>query len=338
MKSEFIKKLSFIILFAVIFSVFALNFSVLTVSAEEGDEPNPSGAYLKYTVNVEKKEDDPRLAYHFMTLRKFDYVIQEGDMLEYDVYSYIDEKGWGAIDGDISGVGTIRDSGMSDTEGNGIHTGVDLSTSCFEEWWHRVIPFGITEDENEEKYTVGRTLKQIQLAMHPESDEDVYTGVVLYDNIVITNNGEVKLVIFRDEGDFVPEEVKFSHGQGVKRDAGTIECLVFTDEEMQAFKDAEEAKIKEQESREAAKAEAEAAKQASIEQASIDASIAESEAANNTEAINENPANDSGSSSDKDDGGGLPVGLIIGIIAGVVVIIAVVIVIIMSGKKKDGEK
>ncbi|MCL1857926.1 MAG: hypothetical protein FWF92_01660 [Oscillospiraceae bacterium] len=332
MKSKFIKKISFFVLFAVIFSCFMFMFS-FNVNAEEEIKANPSGAYLKYTVNVNKKEDDPALAYHFITLRKFDYLIQEGDMLEYDVYLYIDEKGWGAIDGEITGVGTIRDSGMSDTDGNGIHTGQDLSGEAFEQWYHRVIPFGITEDENEEKYTVGRPLKQIQLAMHPESDELVYTGVVLYDNIVITNNGEVKLVIFRDEADFVPEEVKFSHAQGLKRDDATVECLVFTPEEEQAFKDAEEAKIKEQESREASKAEAEASKQASIEQASIDASLEASiEEANRTEAINEP------TTSENSDGNDIPVGIIIGIAAGIIVLIVIILIIVTSSKKKGGKK
>ena len=223
MKSKFMKKISFIVLFAVIFSsfIFMFNFTI-NAADEEEVKANPSGAYLKYTVNVHKTLEGNNLAYHFITLRKFDYVIQEGDMLEYDVYLYIDETGWGAIDGEISGVGVIRDSGMRDLDGTGIHTGQDLSGDAFEQWYHRMIPFGLTEEENGDKYTVGRTLKQIQLAMHPSVEENDYQGVVLYDNIVITNNGEVKLVIFRDESDFIPEEVKYSHSQGVKKEDGKI--------------------------------------------------------------------------------------------------------------------
>ena len=334
MKSKFIKKISFVLLFALIFSGFMFMFSVSVSAADDEVKADPSGAYLKYTVNVKKKEGDAALAYHFITLRKFDYIIQEGDMLEYDVYLYIDEGGWGAIDGDIKGVGVIRDSGMVDLDGNGIHTGVDLSGEAFEEWYHRIIPFGLTEDDNGEKYTVGRTLTQIQLAMHPVSDELVYTGVVLYDNIVITNNGEVKLVVFKDEGDFVPEEVKFSHAQGLKKEDATIELCVFTDEEMQTMKDKEEAKIRELEARELAKAEAEAAKEASREQASIDAAIEASiEEANRTEAINE-PDN----SPSDDDGGGINIGLIAIIaVAGVVIVVVVIVVIVVSGKKKGGK-
>jgi len=334
MKVKSVKKISFIVLFAVIFSAFIFLFN-FTVSAEDEVKANPSGAYLKYTVNVNKKEDGPSLAYHFITLRKFSYEIQEGDMLEYDVYLYIDEKGWGAIDGEIAGVGVIRDSGMIDLDGTNIHTGNDLSGFAFEEWYHRVIPFGLTEDENGDKYTVGRTLKQIQLAMHPDSDELVYTGVVLYDNIVITNNGEVKLVIFKDESDFIPEEVKYSHSQGLKKDDAKVECLVFTPEEEQAFKDAEEAKIKAAEEKAQKEQESREAAEASKEQASIDASIAESEAANNTEAINE-AATEDGSATEDD--GDMNMGLVIGISVGVPVFMFIIIMIVVISKKKGGKK
>jgi len=249
-------------------------------------------------------------------------------MLEYDVFSYVDEAGWGAIDGDIVGAGVLRGVPTTDTEGNGIHTGVDLSASCYDQWWHRVVILGVTE-EDADLYTVGRKFSNVQIAMHPGSGEDGIEGVVLYDNIVITNNGEVKLVIFRDESDFDPDSVRFSHCQGT--DKGKLECLVFTDAEMQAFKDAEEAKIREEESREASKAEAEASREASREQASIDASIAasisEEEAANATEAPTESK-----------NEGGLNLGLIIGIAAGVVVIIVVIVVIAVTGKKKGGKE
>ena len=330
-------KISFVILFAMFFSVFFVFAFAPAVTAAEGDKPNPSGAYLKYTVDVSKKGDE-RLAYNFMTIRKLDYVIQEGDVLEYDVYITLDERGWGAVDGEISVVGTIRDSGMSDTENNGIHTGVDLSGEAFEQWYHRVIPFGITEDDNAEKYTVGRTLKLFQLAMHPEADENEYQGVALYDNIVITNNGEVKLVIFRDAEDFAESEVKLSHQSGAK---GTVELLVFTEDEEREFKEAEERAIKEQESREAAKIEAESQRAASIEQASIEASSIEAlkqeeDAAKNTDPINE-PTGNSGSDSDSEANGAVSLVLIIAVAVGVAALIVIIIVIVMTGKKKNKE-
>ena len=324
----------FIILFAVIFSVIAFN---IMANAADDDEvtANPSGAYLKYTVDVNKKDsqDNPNLAHNFMAIRKLDYVIQEGDMLEYDIYITVDEKGWGAIDGVLSGYGeSIRDLGLSDTNGVGVHTGNDLSGYAFEQWYHRIIPFGLTEDESD-KPTVGRTLKQIQLAMHPESSENDYQGIALYDNIVITNNGEVKFVIFKDESDFVPEEVKkVGTPLGSK---GTIEMFVFTPEEEQAFKDAEEAKRIEEESREAARLEAEASKEASREQASIDASVAESEAANNTSPIDEN--NTAGAAENNnieaDGGSTMNISLVIIAAVGIPVLIVIVIFIVVSRKK-----
>jgi len=324
-----IKKLSFIILFAIILSAFAFNFAIN--AAEEEVKANPSGAYLKYTVNVNRKDGD-NLAFNFTILKKLDYVIQEGDMLEYDVMSLVNEGGWGNIDGDIEKVGVLRDSGVLDTLGNSNHTGTDVSEYCYDQWWHRAIILGVTEEENGEKFTVGRKFKNIQLAMHPNnSAEDIYTGVVLYDNIVITNNGEIKLVIFRDEADFDPAEVKFSHNKN-NEGKGSIEMFVFTAEEMQAMKDKEEAKIREAEEKEKAKAEAEASKEASREQASIDASvaasIAEEEAANRTEPITE-PADSNASAEGESN---ILVILICAI--GIPVIFVIVIVVVVVSKKK----
>jgi len=330
------KKISLIILLAMILSALSFNFAV---NAENDEvKANPSGAYLRYTVNITQKTDNS-LAFSFTVLKKLDYIIQEGDMLEYDVMSLIDEGGWGAVDGDIASVGVLRDSGLKDTEGNGVHTGFDLSEFCYDQWWHRVIILGVTEEENGDKYTAGRKFNNIQIAMHPQMSEEQYQGVVLYDNIVITNNGEVKLVIFKDEGDFDPATVKFSHSQNA--DKGLIECLVFTPEEEQAMKDKEEAKIKEQESREASKIEAEISKQASIEQSSIDASMAasisEEEAKNNTDAITaaENE-NENGSESPETESASYLLVIIIAAVAVPVVVVIAVVVVVVSKKKNGG--
>jgi len=319
------KKITAIVLFAIIISVFASNF---TVSAFDGEpKAEPSGAYLKYTVDVSKPEGE-NLAYHFMVImRNMDYVIKEGDLLEYDIYSYIDEPGWGAIDGDISSVGSIRDSGLSDMDGNSVHTGANLAGHIFEQWYRRVIVLGVDEVDSE-KPTIGQTLRNIQIAMHPSVSDNDYQGVVLYDNIRITNNGEVQLVIFQDEGDLDPDSFRLSHRQGAD---GTLEVLVFTPEEEQEFIEAEERKIQEEISREASR-------EASREQASIDASERESQrqaeaeaaAAAATDTINE-PTTGSGSSG---GGDGVNIGLIIGIIAGGVVLIIIIIVIIGISKKK----
>ena len=334
MKSKFTKKISFIVLFAVLFSslFFMFNFTVNAAADDEEIKANPSGAYIKCTATVLKPDTtDKTLAHCSYVIKKTDYVIQEGDMLEYDVKIDFDEYGgFGALDGDVQNFGTsLRDApGMSDQNGVGVHIGTDFREYAYDEWYHRIINIGTTEDEAE-RFTVGKKLINVQFGVHPSSPEPFdFTATVLYDNIVITNNGEVKYVIFRDAEDFNPEDVKKIGGEFV---TPSVECLVFTDEEIQAFKDAEEAKIRELEAKEASKAEAEASREASREQASIDASIAESEAANRTEAISE--PDDSAS-----DDGGVNIGLILGIAGGAVVIVIVIILIAATGKKKDGKK
>ena len=322
------KKTAFIILFALIFSCFA----GFAVNAEEL-KAEPSGAYLKYTIDVNKPEDE-NLAYHFMTiLRNIDYVIKEGDLLMYDVYSYIDEPGWGAIDGEISGVGSIRDSGLRDLEGGSVHTGADLSANVYDQWYRRAILLGVDEIDSD-KPTVGQTLRTFQIAMHPSVSDNDYQGIVLYDNIVIVNSGEIQYVIFQDEGDLDPDSFRLSHRQGA---AGTLEVLVFTPEEEQGFKDAAERKIQEEIAREASR-------EAAREQASIEASERESQrqaeseaaAAAATDAINELAADGGSAGGSSGSGNGPSTGLIIGIIAGSTALAGAVIVIIGINKKKKG--
>ena len=320
-----IKKVSFVILFAVIFSAFMFNF---TVSAET--KAAQEGAYIKYTVDI-NKPDGETLAYNFFNMKQIDYVIQAGDMIEYDVYITVEEAGWGAVDGNATTpTGNLRDTGSVDTDGASIHTGSDVSFFAYEKWYHRTLEIG--DNEN----CVGQTINQFQIASHPNNDEASYQGIALYDNIVITNKGEVKLVIFKDEGDWIPDQVKLNHEKDC---TATLEVLVFTAEEMQAFIDAEEAAIKAQEEKEAAKAEAEALRQASVEQASIDAALAAEQAANETEVLSED-ANGDGSeadttnSSDSDDEKSINVLLIVGIVAGVLVIIIIVVVVVSSKKKQ----
>jgi hypothetical protein len=334
------KKIAVIILFALIFS----GLSVFPAGAFEGDPAaEPSGAYLRYTVDVNKSEtqDNPGLAYHYVTIKRgMDYIIQEGDILQYDVYSYIDERGWGAIDGEVSGGAILRNMGLSDTEGIAVHTGADLSGSIFERWHRRQVTLGVTEAENGENYTVGRTLRTIQIAMHPDVSENEYQGVVLYDNIVITNNGEIKLVIFRDEGDLDPADFRFSHAQGATPRADAVEILVFSDEEIQAFRDEEERKIREEEERQAAREAAAAEAAAERERQAAEAAAAaqdeaEAEAQAGEAAVNDDPPADADGGS---EGRRVSLAAIIVIAAGAFVALGIVIALGVSAsrKKKKG--
>ena len=309
------------------------------VAAQE-TKPNPSGAYLKFTVDVNKADDEMPLAFNYYYIKDFEYVIQEGDKLEYDVWLSIEETGWGHVDGDISypgGRANMRDnSNFQDQEGTGFHTGQDISFYAYNRWFHRIINLGVTEEEavDSSKSTVGSTLHFLQLSMHPSVDENNYQGYVLYDNIVITNNGEVKFVIFQNADDLNPEEMRLSHNRG---SASTVEILVFTDEEMQSFQAEEEARIRAAEEREAARLEAEAQRQAEAEER---ARIAEEQAAQQAEAELEAENNDAENDtpiaptleSNADDSNGISP--IIFILIGIVLV--VVIIIILLVKKKGG--
>lgn len=323
------KKVVALLLFSMLFSMFAL----VNVSAAADSDPNPSGDYIKYTVTVNRPEDETGAAFCFDTIRRFtDYIIEEGDVLEYDVYSSVDEAGWGAIDGEIQDWGVIRDiPGITDQNGKVIHTGENLSEYNFEKWYHRVINIAVNEDESA-KPTIGKKLQQIQVAMHPGSGEDQITGVVYYDNIVITNNGVEKLVIFRDASDYKENEVKHSHKQFIE--SYNVELATFTAEEatqiladMNAEKEAEiQASIEASERKESmdiSRAEAEASRQASIEQSSKDA---EAELSQNNETT-------TGSSSADEEESSLILWIII-IAAAVVVIIVVIVLVSKNGKKK----
>ena len=63
---------------------------------------------------------------------------------------------------------------------------------AYNKWYHRILEVG--DNDN----CVGQTIKDFQIAAHPQNDNLEEHGVVLYDNIVIKNNGEVKLVIFQN--------------------------------------------------------------------------------------------------------------------------------------------
>ncbi|MCL2099806.1 MAG: hypothetical protein FWH24_05150, partial [Oscillospiraceae bacterium] len=301
------KKITALIIFSAVL-IFAFS---LAVSAEAA----PEGAYLKFSVDVDKSNEDGDLAFNYHIIaQNLGYVLQDGDTLEYDVWLSIEETGWGHIDGDIGG-SNLRDRGFVDHEGTTFHTGQDISFSAFESWWHRSVRLGFSEEEANmegiDAATEGKTLNSIQLSMHPAVSEDLYSGYALYDNIVITNNGEVKLVIFQNEGDLDPESFRSSHSRG---STGAVEVLTFTQEEMDGFAAAEAEKIRLAAEREAARIaaqeerEREAAEEAERAEAERLAAEAEAEA-------EESPA-ESGAS---DDGGGLSTGAIVGIIAGAVI-------------------
>lgn len=181
-------------------------------------EAKPSGDYLCYTVDIKKPAGDT-LSYAFTRLKRLDYIIQPGDTLEYDVCIITDSTGLGAVDGEIKGLGrSIRDNGFVDQNGQGIHPGMDLRSYALGKWWHRSINIALDEASapDASNVTVGKVLTELQLAIHPDSaDYSELEAVVYYDNIVITNSGNEKLVIFRDAADFDPSHVATSNKKNI---------------------------------------------------------------------------------------------------------------------------
>ena len=298
----------------------------LKAAAAEGDKANPSGAYIKYTVDVKKPEGET-LAYNWITLKKLDYVFKEGDVVEYDVTFNFEEKGWGHIDGAATGseaTNVFRDlPGARDQNAVPLNTSYDLSDYAYGIWYHRVVE--MTENED----NIGVTWVNFQVGCYPISDELEYQCITLYDNIVITNNGEVQLVIFKDETDWPETRVINAATSNCK---ASVELAVFTDEELDAFAAAEAAKIAEEQARAESRAEAEASRAESRELASIEASIEEASIkASEDQSRADQSAEEAANAQDFAVSG---VTVIVCILAGVVLIVIVVIIIIALKKKK----
>lgn len=331
---KLIKVICLILVFIMVLSSSA----AFTASAARSQEAEPSGAHLRFTVNVDKTNYDGDLAFnYYFIVEDLGYVLQDGDTLEYDVWISIEQTGWGHIDGDIDGA-NLRDRGFRDHEGTSFHTGQDISYFAYNRWFRRRVQLGFSEEnaaaEGVDRPTAGSVLNSIQLSMHPAVPEDLYQGYVLYDNIVITNNGEIQLVIFQNEGDLDPEAFRLSHQRG---STSTVELLVFTEADEQAFRDAEAERERVAAEREAARIEAAAERERQAEEAAAErerlaeeaAAQAEAEAA--AEETEEAPTTTAASPATDDDG--MNIGIIIGIIAGVIII---AVIIIIAAKKKGG--
>jgi hypothetical protein len=157
----------------------------------------PEGDVLAYKISFNKPASEA-FAFAFATIAQPNFKIEDGDLLEYDVYLSEDMSGIGAIDGTLDGGRTMRDSfNMTDTTGLRVHPNADLSDQATGAWYHRVIRLGNAASD-------GATLQTLQLAAHPEAQYGAFTQIdvtVYYDNIVITRDGEVIEYIFENEGD-----------------------------------------------------------------------------------------------------------------------------------------
>ena len=160
----------------------------------------PEGDVLAYRISFNKPASEA-FAFAFATIAQLNFEVQDGDLLEYDVYLSEDMSGIGAIDGTFDGGRTMRDSfNMTDTTGLRVHPNADLSDVATGQWYHRTIRLGNGASD-------GAVLQALQLAAHPEEQYDSFTKLdvtVYYDNIVIVRDGKVIEYIFESEGDISP--------------------------------------------------------------------------------------------------------------------------------------
>ncbi len=173
---------------------------------------SPDGDVIAYRVSFDKPADAP-IAFAFATIAEPNFKIQDGDLLEYDVYLSTDMSGLGAIDGMLDGGRTMRDSfNMTDTTGLRVHPNADLSDVATGKWYHRTIRLGNGASD-------GAILQTLQLAVHPEAQYGPFTKVdatIYYDNIVIVRDGEVVATIFEYEGDVALAQATLKqYAQGV---------------------------------------------------------------------------------------------------------------------------
>lgn len=156
-----------------------------------------SGAVLQLALTI-NKEASTNITYYFLNIMNIDYVVQPGDVIEYDVILKDSLHGIGHVDAALDNDGWLRDCAVIDTDGSNCHPMGDLRTLAYGQVYHRTMRIG-------DKLS-GRTIETIMLAAHPEASayEQYENGtyVVWYDNIRITNNGEVKVHIFADAADY----------------------------------------------------------------------------------------------------------------------------------------
>lgn len=168
-------------------------------------EPTPEGDILSMRVQLDSTCED-QLALIACQIGLLGYQIQEGDVLEYDVKLSVPSNGFGFVDGAVTSVGNLRDMiYCTDQYGIGAAATESLAVQAGGKWMHRILGIDVPYcSYNTAMNTTGKTLQNLLLIAQPSklNGSFAYNDVtVYYDNIMITNNGKVKLVIFCDQED-----------------------------------------------------------------------------------------------------------------------------------------
>ena len=168
-------------------------------------QANPRGDVLALKATLDS-QTSMQMAMIRCKIAELDYQIQEGDVLEYDVKISNHSNGFGFIDGMVKGAGRLS-SMIYCTDQYGILASPadSLAIQAGGQWMHRIIGIDIPYcSYDASKNTTGKMLEDLSLIAQPTKingsfkQDDV---TVYYDNIVISNNGKVKRVIFCDKED-----------------------------------------------------------------------------------------------------------------------------------------
>jgi hypothetical protein len=158
-------------------------------------QPQARGDVLRYDVTFGTATGEDWASSN-TRIATMNYMIAAGDVLEYDVFTNTWFPGVGGIDAILSGE-TIRfNDAIRDQNGYIVNPASDLSMFSYYEWFRRELNIGHSSN-------VGKRLTEFHLATNPWHPIE-YSGqsvTIWYDNIRITNNGVVKLVIFESAGD-----------------------------------------------------------------------------------------------------------------------------------------
>ena len=169
-------------------------------------EAKPEGEVLVLHAQLDGSTEDAE-AYVRARIATMEYRIQEGDILEYDVKISVPQNGFGFVDGVVSDVGVLRNV-LYCVDQYGISAnpvGQSLAYQAGDQWTHRILGLDVLySSHNPGQNTTGRILRDLCLIAQPHKVQGAFDHSdvrVYYDNIVITNNGEVKLVIFQSGTD-----------------------------------------------------------------------------------------------------------------------------------------
>jgi len=168
-------------------------------------EAKPEGDILALHAKLDGSTEDLE-AYVRCRIAMIDYTIQEGDVLEYDVRISVPSNGFGFVDSTVTNAGNLR-SMVYCIDQFGLTAGANdsLAVQAGGKWTHRILGIDIPYcSYNSDQNTTGKVMRDLTLLAQPHklNGAFAYSEVsVYYDNIVITNNGEVKVVIFQSASD-----------------------------------------------------------------------------------------------------------------------------------------